>query len=107
MPFHLKRRTRVYLHCATGLLSLFVWLFMATAEVCPPLHEWLHGGSIPDDDHCAVAAIAAGHVHVDVADIQPTAPVALIEVTPRVAVTVFVSSERHLPDGRAPPASCA
>ena len=42
-PFHLNRRERVYLHCATGVLSLFVWLFMATAEICPPLHEWLHG----------------------------------------------------------------
>ena len=106
-PFQLSRRARVYLHCATGALSLFVWLFMATAEICPPLHEWLHGGAIPDDDHCAVVAIATGHVHVGVCEVQPPAPVTLIEITPRAEVTVFVPSEKVQPNGRAPPASLA
>lgn len=106
-PFQLNRRARVYLHCATGVLSLFVWLFMATAEICPPLHEWLHGGAIPDDDDCAVVAIAIGHVHTGVCEVPPPAPVALVEITFRAEVTVFVPSEKVLPNNRAPPASLA
>lgn len=104
-PFRLNRRARAYVHCATGVLSLFVWLFMATAEICPPLHEWLHGGSIPDDDHCAVAVLAAGHVDVGVCAVQPPAPVTLVEITPRPPIIVFVPSEKVLPNDRAPPAS--
>jgi hypothetical protein len=106
-PFQLKRRTRMYLHCATGALSLFVWLFMATAEICPPLHAWLHGGTVPDDDDCAVVAIATGHVHTGVCEVQPPAPVTLIEITTRPPIFVFVPSEKVLPNDRAPPASLA
>jgi hypothetical protein len=104
-PFQLNRRTRRYLHCATGVLSLFVWLFMATAEICPPLHAWLHGGAIPDDDDCPVVAIATGHVHVGVCEVQPLAPVTRIEITPRPPIIVFVASEKVLTNDRAPPAS--
>jgi hypothetical protein len=102
----MSHRTREYLHRATGLLALFVWLFMATAEVCPPLHAWLHGGTIPDDDDCAVKMLAAGHVHVGVCEVQPPMPVHWVEITPRVVVTVFVPAEKALPNDRAPPA-CA
>ncbi|HTV41345.1 MAG TPA: hypothetical protein VMF08_12260 [Candidatus Sulfotelmatobacter sp.] len=104
-PFQLNRRARVYLHCATGVLSLFVFLFMWTAEICPPLHEWLHGGAIPDDDDCAVVAIAIGHVHAGVCKVPPPVPVAVVEITLRAEITVFVPSEKVLPNGRAPPAS--
>lgn len=106
-PFQLNRRTRENLRRATGLLALAVWLLMATAEVCTPLHAWLHGGSIPDDDDCAVVAIAAGHVHTGVCEVTPPAPVVLIEIIRRAEVTVFVPSEKHLPNERAPPAVCA
>jgi hypothetical protein len=106
VPFKMSRRTREYLHRATGSLALFVWLFIATAEICTPLHEWLHGGTIPDDDDCPVVAIATGHVHVAVCDVPPVVPVFLIEITPRQEVTVFVPSEKILPNDRAPPA-CA
>jgi hypothetical protein len=107
MPFQLSRRTRGYIHRVTGAVALFVFLFMWTAEICPPMHEWLHGGSIPDDDDCPVVAIATGHVHVAVAEVQAPAPVNVIEITPRVEVTVFVPSEKVLPGGRAPPLFCA
>lgn len=105
--FQLNRRTREHLHRATGALALFVWLFMATAEICPPLHAWLHGGAIPDDDDCPVVAIAAGHVHTGVCETPPVVPVALIEITPRAEVTVFVPTEKILPKERAPPAASA
>jgi hypothetical protein len=107
LPFQISRRTREYLHRVTGAVALFVWLFMATAEVCPPLHAWLHGGSIPDDDDCAVKMLAAGHVHVTICEVQPPMPVHWVEITPRVVVTVFVPTEKILPNGRAPPVSCA
>jgi hypothetical protein len=101
--FQSRRRTRVLLHRATGLLALFVWLFLFTAEICPPLHAWLHGGSIPDDDDCPIVAVAVGHVHVGVSEIQPAVSIALIEITPRAEVAVFVPSEKVLPNERAPP----
>ena len=63
--------------------------------------------SIPDDDDCPVVAIATGHVHVAVAEVQAPAPVNVIEITPRVEVTVFVPSEKRLSNERAPPLSCA
>jgi hypothetical protein len=107
MPFHLSRRTRGNISRVTGAVALFVWMFLWTAEICPPLHGWLHGGSIPDDDDCPVVAMATGHVHVEVAEIQAPAPSNAIEITPRVEVTVFVSSEKILPPGRAPPRFCA
>lgn len=102
-PLELNRRTRVYLHCATGVLSLSVWLFMATAEICPTLHAWLHGGSIPDDDDCPIVAIASGHVHAEVFTAQAPAPVSLIEIAVRPQIADFVSSEKVLPNDRAPP----
>lgn len=107
VPFKMSRRTCEYLHCATGLLALFVWLFMATAEICTPLHEWLHGGSIPDDDDCPVVAVAQGHFDSAVVEVPPVVPVLLTEITQRVEVTVFVPLEKTLSNDRAPPASCA
>lgn len=106
VPFQLSRQTREYLHRATGLLALFVWLFMATAELCPPLHAWLHGGTIPDDDDCPVVAIAVGHVHVEVVQVEPVIPVLLLEITPRPVICTFVSFEKNLPNDRAPPRFC-
>jgi hypothetical protein len=107
LPFKISRRTREYLHRVTGAVALFVWLFMATAEVCPPLHAWLHGGSIPDDDDCAVKMLASGHVHVAVCEVQPPMPVHWVEITPRIVVAIFVPTGKILPNGRAPPVFCA
>lgn len=106
-PLPISRRTRERLHRATGVLALFTWLFMATAEICTPLHEWLHGGSIPDDDDCAVVAIATGHVHVGVCEMPPVEPVYVAEITSRPEIFVFVPSSKNLPNERAPPGSCA
>ena len=107
MPFQLSRRTRGWIFRVTGAVALFVWMFLWTAEICPPLHAWLHGGSIPDDDDCPVVAVATGHVHVAVTEVQAPAPVNVIEITPRVEVTVFVPTEKVLPNERAPPLFCA
>ncbi|MGO8764260.1 MAG: hypothetical protein ACLQSR_03880 [Limisphaerales bacterium] len=93
------------MHRAAGGLTLAVWLLVSAAEVCPPLHAWLHGGSVPDDDDCAVVAIALGHVDVGVADVPPVMPVSWIEIAaPQIEFRVISRDLEHLPPGRAPPA---
>jgi hypothetical protein len=100
----ISRRRRRRLHAATALLSLAVWLFMAAAEVCPPLHAWLHGGSIPkDDSDCAVLAIAHGKVETVVCAAPAVVPVVWIEIVPRLEFSVFRPASVFLPDGRGPP----
>ena len=99
----INRRTRQRLYAAAGL-SLAVWLFMVVAELCTPLHAWLHGGAIPDADDCAIVAIAHGKIETAGCDIPVLAPVAWIEVTPRVEFTVFGKTIENLLSGRAPPA---
>ena len=100
-----NRRTRERIFLAAGVLSLALWLFMATAEICTPLHAWLHGGTIPDDDSCAVVAIAHGQFDSTVCDIPIAQPAIWVEVAPlHVAFSVFSTAVETLPPGRAPPA---
>jgi hypothetical protein len=90
----------------TAVLCLTVWLFMAAAEVWTPLHAWLHGGTIPDnDDDCAIVAIAHGKIETAMCTVPVAVPVAWIEVTPRIENSVFCPSPAFLPDGRGPPVS--
>jgi hypothetical protein len=100
-----NHRTRGRVFTATAVLSLAVWVFMATAEAYTPLHAWLHGGSIPDNDDCAVVAIAHGKVESVVAAAPAVVPVTWVEIAPRVEFSVFCPSTAFLPDGRGPPAS--
>jgi hypothetical protein len=103
--FQINRRARLYLHRATGALSLAVWLFMAAAEIHPPLHAWLHGGTIPDnDDDCAVVAIAHGHFDSAACVVPAVVPITWIEIAPPVEFSVFSTAIAFLPNGRAPPA---
>lgn len=100
---HIKRRTRQRLYVAAGVLALAVWLFMSVAEVCRPLHAWLHGGTIPDDDDCAIVAIAHGKVEITVCDIPVAVPVTWVEVAPRVVFSIFTRTVENLLSGRSPP----
>jgi hypothetical protein len=98
---------RQRLHLAAGVLSLAVWLFMAAAGVCTPLHAWLHSGAIPvHDDDCALVAIAHGKV-ATVIYAAPAAvvPVMGIEITPSRLLPTFCPTSAFLPDVRGPPAS--
>jgi hypothetical protein len=104
----LNRRKRLCLHRATGALSLAIWLLMAAAEIHPPLHAWLHGGTIPqDDDDCAIVAIAHGKIEITPCDVPVPVPITWIEVTPLVEFSVFIPVDKNLPLGRAPPALLA
>ena len=89
---------------ATAVLTLALWLLMATAEICTPLHAWLHGGAIPENDDCAIALLAHGSIHTDVVDNIPlTSPIVWIETTSQVEFSVFCPTIQNLPTGRAPP----
>src|SRR5580698_2101227 len=68
------------LHAATAGLSLALWLLMTVAEAYPALHAWLHGGTIPDNDDCAVVAITHGKVETVVCDAPVVVPVATVEI---------------------------
>jgi len=100
----ISRRTRQRLFLAAGVVSLAVWLLMATAEVCTPLHAWLHGGAIPtSDDDCAIVVIAHGKTEVAPVIMPVAAAVRWVEVAPRIESCVYSAAIACLPDGRAPP----
>jgi hypothetical protein len=91
------------LYAATAGLSLALWLVMTAAEACPTLHAWLHGGSIPDNDDCAIVAIAHAKVQVVTCAAPAVVPVMGVEIVPRVVASVFRPAGVFLPDGRGPP----
>ena len=101
--FRFHRRTRERLHRATAGLALAIWLMMAFAEICPPFHAWLHGGKIPDDDDCAVVAIATGHFDSAAAEVPPVTPIHWIQIEPRPEISTVVFVNKNLPQRRAPP----
>jgi hypothetical protein len=100
----INRQWRRRLHAATAGLSLALWLVMTVAETCPSLHAWLHGGSIPDNDDCAVVAVAHAKVQVVTSDAPVVIPVLGVEIVPRVGASVSHLATTFLPDGRGPPA---
>jgi len=99
----MNRSVRRHFHTAIAVLSLALWMLMVTAEACPALHAWLHGGAIPDDDDCAVVAIAHGKVETVDCIVFVTVPVPWVEVTPRFEIQSFSPAIASLPNGRAPP----
>jgi hypothetical protein len=103
----INHRTREWIFFAAGALSLALWLFMAAAELYTPLHAWLHGGTIPDDDDCAIVAIAHGKVETATPDVPAIAPTTSIEVTPQIELSAFSKPVENLLSGRAPPALLA
>ncbi len=89
---------------ATTLFSLALWLFMAAAEISTPLHSWLHGGAIPENDNdCAIVAIAHGKVEAVTSGAPAVVAVTWIEIYPCLKFSDFLPSRVCLPDGRGPP----
>src|ERR1700683_1634395 len=88
-------RERIFVEWAA--LSLAVWLFMAAAEIYSPLHAWLHGRTIlEDDDDCAIVAIAHGKIEAVSPDISVPVPITWIEVTPCVEFSIFIPANTNL-----------
>jgi hypothetical protein len=103
----MNRQWRRRLHAATAGLSLALWLFMLVAETCPSLHAWMHGGAIPDNDDCAVVAVAHGKVETVACSAPVVVPVTMIEIVSLPEFSVFRSARIFLPDGRGPPVRSA
>jgi hypothetical protein len=102
-----NRRLRQRFYAATAIFSLAVWLFMSVAEVWTPLHAWLHGGTIPDnDDDCAIVALIHGKIETTPCDIPVVLPATCVKTTPRIEISVFCLAIENLPLGRAPPSYC-
>jgi hypothetical protein len=102
-----NRRPRGWIFTTTAILSLAVWLFLAAAESYAPLHAWLHGGTIPDNDNCAVVAVNHGNVETIVCSTPAVIPVIWVEIAPRLEFSVFSPSTALLPDSRGPPVSAS
>lgn len=102
----LSRRRRLYLHQATGALSLAIWLLMAMAEIHPPFHAWLHGGTIPkDDDDCAIVLIHHGKMDMPVAVVDISVPMPVIVGDVLTPASIFAAVDRLPRPNRGPPTS--
>ena|GEM_PF-4390295 len=86
----------------TATLLAALWLVLVAAEACPELHEWLHGGHIPEDDECAVVLLSEGKVQL---------AAALVFVPPVAVFMPLLEAARPVPhevcpilaDARGPP----
>jgi len=103
-PIINQYRLRVPLYRTVAAVTFLLWLFMAAAEAWTPLHAWIHGGTIPEDDDCPIAAIQHGNVDVGVVSVSPVVVVGIAYVTGSEAWSSFVPSVRP-PNVRGPPAA--
>ena len=87
---------------AAALLALALWLFMLAAESWTPLHAWMHGGAIPEDDHCPIAQLQQGQVDYVMAAAVVAVFVGFALVVVFTFSVPFVASF-PLPDVRGPP----
>jgi hypothetical protein len=78
---------------------------VAAAESYAPVHAWLHGGTIPDNDNCAVVTVAHGNVEPVVCTTLAVIPVIWVEIAPRIEFCVLHPFTALLPDSRGPPVS--
>lgn len=93
-------RRRILAGLALGLLSWM--LLLMAAEVHEPLHRWVHGGVIPDDDDCAVVLLATGKASVS-ATAATVIPVLVVMVALLPTFVLPLVLKLPLPPGRAPP----
>ena len=78
---------------------------MLVAEIHPPLHAWLHGGTIPKDDgNCPVTMIHHGKMDSWVEVIETSVPPASILTEVLTPAPIFAPVDYSLLPGRAPPA---
>jgi hypothetical protein len=103
VAYILNRQGRQRLHAVTAGVALALWLFLMVAEVWTPLHAWMHGGTIPENDHCAVATLHHGKIDVAPVDLILPLPPAGIAVARRSELPAFSPLIFSLPNGRAPP----
>jgi hypothetical protein len=87
---------------AVALLALALWFFLLGAEAWTPLHAWMHGGTIPVDDHCPIAQLQQGEVDHFAAAVVLAAFIGFAIVIRFTFSVPFVASF-PLPNVRGPP----
>ena len=98
-----SRKDRRRLYFVTALFSLALWLLLTVAEAYEPLHAWMHGGTIPENDDCAVVLLIHSQVDTGTADVPVSLPVAVVEAALVPVFSVFSPVVERLRSGRAPP----
>jgi hypothetical protein len=88
-----------------GILGLGLVLAVNLLAASPSLHEWVHADAGKEDHQCAVTLFAHGQVDSSVLEVAASLPVAAIEQSPQILVSVFNTLVETLPPGRGPPAS--
>lgn len=99
----MSRRTRQNLSAVTAVLLLAIWLTLTAAEGYEPLHAWLHGGKIPDNDACAIVMIHHGKMDTSVVVVNVSVTPALVVCKVLMPVPIFASVDNLLLPGRGPP----
>ena len=103
----MSRRARRDLFAVTAVLSLAIWLMLTVAEGYEPLHAWLHGGKIPDNDDCAVAMVLHGKVDASPVVVEVSLAPALVIGEVLTPDPIFAPVDCSLFPGRGPPAPLA
>ena len=102
--FTLSRRARRILFAASAILSLAIWLMLTVAESYRPFHAWLHGGTIPDNDDCAIVMILHGKVDTATVIVDIPVPPVLAIGNVLTPVSIFAPVDHLLLPSRGPPA---
>ena len=97
-----RNRVRKRVRAAVAVATLGCWLLLALAEAHEPLHRWLHNGTIPKDDACAVTLLATGKAKVSEPGVE-VIPVLTAAVAPIVCSVPALVAKLPLPPGRGPP----
>ena len=103
----MSRRARRNFFAATAGLSLVIWLTLTVAESYRPLHAWLHGGTIPDNDDCAIVMILHGKVDTSVVVVNVSVTPALVVGDVLTPAPIFAPVAYSLLPSRGPPARLA
>ena len=83
----INRRMRRRLYGAMAILSLALWMFVTVAEAWTPLHAWLHGGAIPENDECTLVLLSHGKIDTTPSNVPVVVQSTSFEVTPSVAIS--------------------
>jgi len=88
-----------------GVLLIFLVLVLNLLAASPSLHELIHADAGKADHHCAVTMFAHGQVDSSAVDVAIPVPIAAIEFSPQILVSIPNALVAALPPGRGPPVS--
>ena len=86
-----------------GVLLIFLVLLLNLLAASPSLHELFHHDADQPGHHCAVTLLAHGKVDSSSVDVAGSDPMAAIEPSPQILVSILNALVAVLPPGRGPP----